>query len=240
MTASRRQIQFRNRLRSPCTPICPLSRGSLNTPPPAVEPFEALETGPPVLALGAIAIVGVAIWRFLPVRGANTGPNSGADTDLTAQLAPPVSVQTIAPAQAPAGPVAVATVDQLSAPWASKTFTFVNPKTQETVPAMVIHLPGAASRSDAYWAFSLNTPYQTCELEFVTSISQLASKYGFRASHPMVVSGCDGTVYDPLQVGSVPGGAFVRGLVVQGSSIRPPIAIDIRVEGRSVIADGIE
>jgi hypothetical protein len=137
--------------------------------------------------------------------------------------------------------VTVTTVDQMSAPWASKTFTFVNPKTQETVPAMVIHLPGAAaSRSEAYWAFSLNTPYQTCELAFVTSISQLASKYGFRASHPMVVSACDGTVYDPLQVGSVPGGAFVRGQIVQGAAVRPPIAIDIRVEGRSVIADSIE
>ena len=191
--------------------------------------------------LGAVAIVGVIAWRFLPVRGTKSGPHSGPDADAAAQLAPPVAVQTNAPAQAPAGPVTVATVEQLAAPWASKTFTFVNPKTQEVVPAMVIHLPGAASsRSSAYWAFSLNTPYQTCQLDFVTSISQLASKYGFRAEHPMVVSSCDGTVYDPLQVGSVPGGAFVRGQIVQGAGVRPPIAIDIRVEGHSVIADGIE
>jgi len=207
------------------------------TIPPAAAPPKNIKL---ILLLGAIAIAGVTAWRFLPVRGAGANPDSGADADSAAQLAPVTTQSTAQVAQASAGPVPVATVDQLAAPWASKAFTFVNPKTQESVPAMVIHLPGVASRSSSYWAFSLNAPYQTCALEFVTSISQLASKYSFRASHPMVVSTCDGTVYDPLQVGSVPGGAFVRGQIVQGNGIRPPIAIDIRVEGRSVIADSIE
>jgi hypothetical protein len=192
-----------------------------------------------ILVLAAVAIVCIVAWRLLPVRGTKATPNSATDADSAAEPAPVVSV---APAtQAPSGPTVAATVDELSAPWSSKAFTFINPRTQEAIPAMVIHLPGGtASRADAYWAFSLNAPYQTCALELVTSISQLASKYAYRASHPMVDAACDGTIYDPLRVGSVPGGAFVRGEVVQGGGNRPPIAIDIRVEGRSLIADSIE
>jgi hypothetical protein len=213
----------------------PVIPGVVSAPPPAAMPSKAVLLG---ILLAAIAIVGVVAWRLLPVRGGKTAPDSATDADSTAQPAPFVTVAPVT--QAAPGPLVVAAVDELSAPWSSKAFTFVNPKTQDAVPAMVIHLPGAASRPNAYWAFSLNAPYQTCGLEFVTSISQLASKYSYRASHPMVVSPCDGTIYDPLQVGSVPGGAFVRGQVVQGSGIRPPIAIDVRVEGGSLIADSIE
>jgi hypothetical protein len=77
-------------------------------------------------------------------------------------------------------------------------------------------------------------------LEFVTNLAALASNYHFKAVHPMVVNPCDASVYDPLNVGPLGGNTWARGKVVQGNSLRPPIAIDVKVRGRSIIADGIE
>jgi hypothetical protein len=136
---------------------------------------------------------------------------------------------------------AAATINDLAKPWAAKQFKFVNPITHSAVDAMIVRLPGtAAGRSDAYWAFSLDAPYETCQLEYVTDLNVLASRYHFRASHPMVASSCDGTVYDPLRMGTTPDGAWARGEVVQGMGIRPPISIEVRVQGRSIVADRIE
>jgi hypothetical protein len=47
-------------------------------------------------------------------------------------------------------------------------------------------------------------------------------------------------VYDPLKVGSIGGNTWVRGEIVQGSGLRPPISIDVKVLGRLVVADSIE
>jgi hypothetical protein len=56
----------------------------------------------------------------------------------------------------------------------------------------------------------------------------------------MVVSPCDSTVYDPLKVGPLGGNTWARGEIVQGNSLRPPISIDVKVSGGSIIADSIE
>jgi hypothetical protein len=56
----------------------------------------------------------------------------------------------------------------------------------------------------------------------------------------MVVNPCDATVYDPLKVGALGGNTWVRGAIVQGSGLRPPISIDVKVIGRSIFADSIE
>jgi hypothetical protein len=130
---------------------------------------------------------------------------------------------------------AAATVEELSKPWASKKFTFVNPVTNASVDAIVIKLP-----SGAMWAFSLQEPYGQCQLEFVTDLARLASQFGFRASHPMVVSSCSNTIYDPLKVGALGGNVWARGEIVQGTGMRPPIQIETRVSAHSVIADNIE
>jgi hypothetical protein len=100
---------------------------------------------------------------------------------------------------------------------------------------MVIRLPGGG-----LWAFALQEAYGHCELEFVTDLSQLAKQYGYRASHPMVASPCTSTVYDPLKVGSLGGEVWVRGEIVQGGALRPPIAIEVQESGNSIIADRIE
>jgi hypothetical protein len=162
----------------------------------------------------------------------------------------PIEAAMVDPANIPArqfppavthGGGAAATLNDLEKPWASKGFTFVNPSTHADVPAMIVRLPGTtAGRSDAYWAFSLDAPYETCQLEYITDLNKLDSRYHYRASHPMVASSCDGTVYDPLQMGSTPDGAWARGGVIKGMGIRPPISIEVRVQGRSIVADRIE
>lgn len=80
-------------------------------------------------------------------------------------------------------------------------------------------------------------PFGSCELEFITDLNKLKTDYGYRADHPMVGDPCNHTVYDLLRYG---GGAsndmLVRGVIVQGNGIRPPMAIEIRAEGKNVVA----
>jgi hypothetical protein len=55
----------------------------------------------------------------------------------------------------------------------------------------------------------------------------------------MLVSPCDQTVYDLLRYGFSSAG-LVRGDIVQGSGIRPPMAIEIRQHGNEVVAVRME
>jgi hypothetical protein len=185
------------------------------------------------IAFVAVAVVGAAtVWWVSSRSHAAVRPAS--DAPATTQPAPTESLPTpTAPVQESSG--AAATVDEMEKPWAAKKFTFVKPFTWENIDAMMIRLPGGG-----LWAFSLEGPYGRCELEFVTDLATLATKYGYKASHPMVVNPCDSTVYDPLKVGPLGGNTWARGEIVQGSSLRPPISIDVKVTGRSIIADRIE
>ena len=99
---------------------------------------------------------------------------------------------------------------------------------------MVVRLPG-----NAYWAFSLRSPYGTCDLEFVTDTEKLRSAYHFTTVHPMVADPCTHTVYDLTKYGSGPNG-LVRGAVVAGTGIRPPLAIEVQIKGSKVIASRAE
>lgn len=186
------------------------------------------------LALGA----GIAWWTL-------RAPRHGVTSPLT-QPAAPAALPAAAPAAAkipvvPAvGSLQVAMLQELAKPWSSKNFFFRKRMTDQNMPAMVIRLPGPAGRSSSYWGLSLRAPFGRCDLEYVTDLSKLATQYGYRASHPMVADPCTATIYDPLRVGTLVGGAWARGEVVQGSGIRPPIAIDIRVEGDHLVATQVE
>lgn len=118
--------------------------------------------------------------------------------------------------------------------WSAKRFLFRNPLTSETVPAMVVRLPGGG-----YWGFSLREPYGSCDMEFVTDLEKLQSYYNFRANHPMVGDPCDRSVFDLAEYGTAPSG-LVRGEVAQGTAIRPPLAIEIRTNGDKVQAVRME
>jgi hypothetical protein len=43
-----------------------------------------------------------------------------------------------------------------------------------------------------------------------------------------------------LKVGSIGGDTWARGEIVQGAGMRPPFSIDVKENGRSIIADNVE
>ena len=184
------------------------------------------------IAAAVVLIVAVGFW-WVKARS-HSAVKSSSDSDVAEQAVavPPLPNPVAAVHE---GPNVAATVDELSKPWDAKKFNFVKPFTRENVDAMVIRLPGGE-----LWGFSLQGPLGRCELEYVTDLGRLASQFSFKASHPMVVSPCDSTIYDPLKVGPLGTNTWARGEIVQGSSLRPPISIDVKVSGRSIIADGIE
>ena len=134
-------------------------------------------------------------------------------------------------------PRAIATLGELAAPWSSKKFSFVDPQTKDNVAAMVIRLPGSGH---SFWAFSLSAPLTRCQLQYVTDPNILSQRFGYPAAHPMVVSDCDGTIYDPLKMATLADGSWSRGEIVRGGAIRPPLAIQIEVHGYNLIADRME
>jgi hypothetical protein len=187
-----------------------------------------------IIAVVLVLIVGAGFWWFRIKMRAATSPSAETEAaEQAASTSAPALPIPITPIHD--GPSVAATVDELSKPWAAKKFNFVKPITQENINAIVIRLP-----SGELWAFSLQGPFGRCGLEFVTDPATMASKYHFNASHPMVVNPCDSTVYDPMKLGAVGGNTWVRGQIVQGSSLRPPISIDVKVRGRSIVAESIE
>jgi hypothetical protein len=182
----------------------------------------------------AVLVAGIAIlWWAKSATYGGSKPASSETAESSLPAPPPVDAgPTIT---IPEGPTMAATAEELAKPWSMKKFTFVRPLTHENLDAMVIRLP-----SGHLWAFALREPFGRCNLEFVTDSGQLAKQYGFRASHPMVASPCTSTVYDPLKVGPLGGDVWVRGEIVRGSGLRPPISIDVEEKGSSIVADRIE
>jgi len=180
------------------------------------------------LTLGSVT----AWWTLRMPRRVATAPATTAQTSqaLPANPAPTTALVL------PDGSVEVATLQELAKPWSSKKFLFRKPFGNESVPAIVVRLPGAASRSASYWAFSLRAPFGHCELEYVTDVGKLSSQYGYHARYAMVADPCSGTLYDPLRLGTLPGGAWARGEVVRGSGVRPPFAIEVSIQGSHLVA----
>src|SRR5216684_5924406 len=132
----------------------------------------------------------------------------------------------------------IANVAEMARPWSLKEFYIRNPLSGENIPAVLVRLPAAsASQASSYWAFAKNSPYGNCQLEYITDLNKLKNDYGFRAAkHPMVGNPCSRTVFDPLKLTNLPGSVWVRGAIVQGSDLRPPLGIEIKVEGRKILA----
>jgi hypothetical protein len=215
-----------------------IHRGSSEVPSEAAREREPSGVNPQRLIQGAgiaiaVVLIGLVIFWWNGRRhGGAEAVSSDSEVSEPAVPAPSLSKLNL---DSQAGSNVVATVDELSKPWATKKFTFVKPVTQENIPAMAVRLPGGE-----LWAFSLHGPFGRCDLEYVSDLETLASQYKYNASHPMVVSPCDRTVYDPLKVGSLGGNTWTRGEIVQGSGLRPPISIEVIVSGHSIIADNIE
>jgi hypothetical protein len=152
-----------------------------------------------------------------------------------APLAAPLAPKPTKPKEIlPLGPGVIGTTQELKQAWSAKRFLFPDSVTGQTEPAMVVRLPRGQ-----YWGFSLQAPFGTCELEYVSNLDILRRDYQFNADHPMVVNPCDHTIYDLLRYGSSSAG-LVRGDIVQGTGIRPPIAIEIRERDTEVVAVRME
>lgn len=163
---------------------------------------------------------------------------------------PPPKIEVPAPAPDPAAAMPhtseqrpdIATIAEMSAPWSSKQFFMPSPITGTDVPAMLIRLPSSsASQDSGYWAFSLKAPYGDCTLEYVSDLARLKSDYDYKAArHPMVGNPCTRTVFDPTKLFNLPGNVWVRGLIVQGSDLRPPLGIEVKVQGKAIQAVRME
>lgn len=178
-------------------------------------------------ACAAVLLFVLSIVWWSHSRPPSGSPASGESAASSTLLLP--SARPAEPGL-PSGPGPIATTEELAKPWASQKFNFKDKLTGELTPAMVIHLPGGA-----YWAFSLNAPFSRCELKYITDLSKLSKEYAYAADHPMLVDPCSRTVYDLARYGTGPNG-LVRGEIVRGSGIRPPVAIEVRVEGHEVVA----
>jgi hypothetical protein len=207
-------------------------------PPPSHAPAPQRESSSQPLVWVAVAavavfIIGGALLFWLRGMSPRASEPIGAPAATTPSSA---AAETPRPSEKLlVGPGPVATTEELTKTWAAKRFLFPDPVTSERVPAMVVHLPDGS-----YWAFSLREPFGSCELEFVSDTDKLSSDYNYRADHPMVGNPCTRTVYDLLRFGSSSNGGLVRGEIVQGTGIRPPMAIEVRVNGKQIEAVRME
>jgi hypothetical protein len=198
---------------------------------PRFNPMLPLITG--VLVLGVVLFLAVRWFSHSrPVEPAHVEPAPQIEVppsppDLSASL----------PHADEAHPV-IATLSQLAKPWSSADFLIRSMTTGESIPAMIIRLPsGSPTSSSGYWAFSRKAPYGDCQLEYVRDIDKLRSDYGYRqANHPLVGNRCTGTLYDPLKTTNLPGNIWIRGAIVQGSDVRPPLGVEIKIQGKQVLA----
>jgi hypothetical protein len=173
--------------------------------------------------------LGIFWWKHAgPPAEVQTAPVAAPSVDLV----PAPALQT--DAKLPVGPGPVATTTELAKTWSSKRFLFRAPHTADDVPAMVVHLPG-----NVYWALSMREPFGSCALEYVTDTARLETVYHLSATHPMVGDPCNHAVYDLERY--APGlNGEVRGALVSGEAVRPPLAIEITVRGRQIVATQIE
>jgi hypothetical protein len=197
----------------------------------------------PVIGLG-LGIALIAILGFFAVWALRRPKRP---EQAQAEPAPQIVVPAPESEMPPAPPVAtetqpaIATVAELAKPWSSKQFFFQSRLSGENVPSMIVRLPGgAATQSSAYWAFSLREPFGRCQLEYIEDFAKLSAEYGFRAKHPMVGDPCSRAVFDPLQLKDLPGNVWVRGAIAQGSAIRPPLGIEVKIQGKQILAVRME
>lgn len=188
------------------------------------------------LAIAAIAIGLVSLAMFWWKRSSTSGEAQAVPAVAVATAPviehPPVAAQSSP--SVPVGPGPVATTAELAKPWSSKRFTFRASQTTDDLPALVVHLP-----SGVYWGLSMREPFGNCELEYVTDLQKLARVYDFQANHPMVGNPCNHAVYDLARYGTGLNGP-VRGAIVSGGGVRPPMAIEIKVRGQQIVATQLE
>jgi hypothetical protein len=208
-------------------------------PEPGVRPQPGFKPVRLIGFLAALVFSLVAVrWVMLPKTPEAPPAAPTPQIDVPAPAADPRVTLPHATETEPS----IASVQEMVEPWSSKEFLYKNRLSGENVPAVLIRLPtGSASQRTSYWAFSLNAPFGNCRLEYVNDLEKLKSEYGFGvAKHPMVGNPCSRTVFDPLKMMNVPGGIWVRGGIVQGSDLRPPLGIEVEIRDKEILAARME
>jgi hypothetical protein len=186
-----------------------------------------------LVAFGIILLFGV---RWL----SRSKPIEPARAEQAPQLeipSPPPDPASLLPHATESDP-AIANVADIAKPWSSADFFVRNRLTGENIPATIVRLPsGSPNLPGGYWAFSRKAPFGSCQLEYIPDLKRLRDDYGFaRASHPLVANPCSRTLYDPLKTSNLPGDIWMRGGIVQGSDIRPPFGVEIKIQGKQILA----
>jgi serine/threonine protein kinase len=186
------------------------------------------------VALGLIVVLSLGgAWMYSGSRSAEKSQPAASDESNPPA---PGADSNVHAANLPIAPGIIGSTKELEKPWASKRFLFRSDLSNGPVPALVVHLPNGQ-----YWAVSMIEPFGSCQLEYVTDLNALRSEYDFRADHPMIGDPCTHTVYDLSQYDSgASDGGLVRGAIVHGAGVRPPMAIEIEVEGKQLRAVRME
>jgi hypothetical protein len=195
-----------------------------------------------LLVVGLLAVLFVCFLGSRWLLRAKHTEAPAAATPPQLEVPAPAADPSAALPRATAAAPDVATVAEMAKPWTTKDFFFVNRLTDRNIPALLIRLPtGTATQPEGYWAFAMSAPFGNCQLEYLQDMDKLKSDYDFRGvKHPMVGNPCSRTVFDPLKMASVPGDVWVRGAVVQGSDLRPPLSIEIKIAAKSIQAVRME
>jgi len=197
-------------------------------------------TNPLLPLIAGIVLLGVVL--FLATRWlSHTRPS-----EHTSQTEPAPQIEVPSPAPDPNSLLphadethsTIAQINDLAKPWSSMDFFVRNKLTGESVPATIVRLPNTPGTTiSGYWAFSRKAPYGNCQLEYITDLDKLRTDYDYRrATHPLVGNPCSHTLYDPLRTVNLPGNIWIRGAIVQGSDIRPPLGVEIHIQGKEIQA----
>ena len=206
---------------------------------PGVSGSRATTVPNPAVKL-VIGLLAVLLMIFLGARALRPKRVAPQAVDQQPQIevpAPAPDPSTLLPHATDANP-GIASVTEMAKPWSSKEFFIRNRLNGENISGLLVRLPGGSpSHASGYWAFAQKAPFGDCQLEYVTNLEKLKNDYGFSAAkHPMVGNPCSRTVYDPLKLSNLPGSVWARGAIVQGSDLRPPLGIEIKVEGKKILA----
>jgi hypothetical protein len=201
---------------------------------PAVNPALRLVVG--LLVVLVLCFFG-SLWLLRPKHP--EGPPAAPPPQIEVP-APAADSATVVPHATAANPV-IATVTEMAKPWSSKEFFFVNHLSGENIPALLIRLSSSsANQPEGYWALATRSPFGNCQLEYLDA-AKLKGEYDFRAAkHPMVGNPCSRTVFDPLKMTNIPGNFWVRGGIAQGSDLRPPLGIEVKIQGKNILAIRME
>lgn len=195
----------------------------------------------PMLPL-IIVLVVAGVVLLLAVRWfSRSKPVEAPHEEQTAQIEvppPPPDPSAAIPHATGANP-AISDVAALAKPWSSLDFFIRNRLTGENIPATIVRLPiGSPALPGGYWAFSRKAPFGSCELEYVSDLKRLHTEYEYKsANHPLVGNPCTHTLYDPLKTTTLPpDNIWTRGAIVQGSDLRPPLGVEIKIQGKQILA----